>query len=165
MNRDKLLLAIGGLLIFLGVFQPDLNWPSVSPPAVVSTVDVDAPADKELKALAEDVRDCFLNSNDADRKSDALILGSLYNDISKVISLKDSYEIVNTTEVIRQINVLSGAMLDLDIKGKYDGLSAAAEKLVTSVIGNENIAMTDELREKSVEVFQALSWACVEGSK
>ena len=39
------------------------------------------------------------------------------------------------------------------------------DNLVKSGIGAENVKLTDELRQKSVEVFLALSWACLEGSK
>ena len=45
-------------------------------------------------------------------------------------------------------------MLNLDIKGKYEGLGEAAENLVKSTIGTENKSMTEELREKVLIVLK-----------
>tara|TARA_R100000152_G_C6671593_1_gene107770 strand:- start:34 stop:531 length:498 start_codon:yes stop_codon:yes gene_type:complete len=165
MNRDKILLVIGCVLLFIGINKPEFKWPSIPTPSVVDTITIDEPKDSDLKKLAEDVRDCFLTSNSSTRSSDALILANLYKDIARLISLEKTEEIVTSTETIRQVNVLCGSMLDLDIRGKYYGLGEAAEKLVTSTIGQENVKMTEELRAKSVDCFNALAWACSEGSK
>ena len=56
-------------------------------------------------------------------------------------------------------------MLKLDIEGKYDGLAEAAGDLVASSIGKDEVVLDDDLRAKSVEAFNALSWAFYEGSK
>ena len=158
----------GGLLIAYAVFQPSLNlWsPSVLPtPTPVVNIEVEPPTDANIKKLAEAVRDSFLNSESDTRQQDALALASLYKDLSTLISLKTNNMVIVNTETIRQANILAGYMLKLDIKGKYEGLATAAENLVTSTIGKENKSMTDELRAKSVACFEALSWACQEGSK
>ena len=52
-----------------------------------------------------------------------------------------------------------------DRKAAIELLITGAENLVKSGIGTENVKLTDELRQKSVGVFLALSWACLEGSK
>jgi len=167
MSKEKILLIVGFVLIAYSVFQPTLNnWSPISPiPTPVVTVDVDAPTDPELKKLAEAVKDCLLNSDSDTRQTDALLLSGLYNDISTVIGIDHNDKVIVNTETIRQINILSGYMLNLDIKGKYEGLGEAAENLVKSTIGTENKSMTEELREKSIDCFKALSWACLEGSK
>ena len=167
MRRDKIILCVAGLLLFIGLYKPSLDWlrPPIPTPTVVDIVEIEAPKDKELKALAENVRDCFLNSSSSTRETDARLLANLYKDIAVLISLNSTNEVITTTEAIRQANVLCGAMLNLDIKGKYEGLANAAEQLLSSTIGIDNVKMTKELREKSVNCFNALSWACQEGSK
>lgn len=169
MNKDKALLIFGGLLIAYAIFAPSLNkWtPSIIPtPSVpVVNIDVKVPSDPEIKKLAEVVRDAFLDSESDTRQTDALALSGLYKDIATLISLESNNKIIVNTETIRQANILAGHMLQLDIKGKYKGLGEAAENLVSSTIGIENKSITDELREKSVACFEALSWGCLEGSK
>jgi len=167
MSKEKILLIVGFVLIGCSVFKPVLNnWSPINPsPISVVTVDIDAPTDPELRKLAEVVKDCLLNSNSNTRKTDALLLSGLYRDVCKVISIENNDKVIINTETIRQINILSGYMLNLDIKDKYKGLGKAAEDLLVSTIGNENKSMTEELRQKSIDCFQALSWACLEGSK
>ena len=167
MSKEKILLIIGCVLIGYSLFQPSLNnWSPLNPsPTPVVTVDVDAPSDPELRKLAEVVKDCLLNSDSETRQRDALLLSGLYKDVSTVIAIENNDKVIVNTETIRQINILSGYMLHLDIKGKYEGLGKAAEKLLVSGIGNENKSMTEELRQKSIDCFEALSWACLEGSK
>jgi hypothetical protein len=55
-------------------------------------------------------------------------------------------------------------MSRLDLKGKYPNLSEAANNMIIKYIGNENAALSDELRTKSANAFRALAWACKEGS-
>ena len=52
MNKEKILLAIGGLLIAYAVFQPSLNvWsPTIVPtPTPVVNIEVEAPSDADIK--------------------------------------------------------------------------------------------------------------------
>ena len=120
--------------------------------------------DENLKALADKVVECF-KSGSPDRKTEALKLAELYYDISILVSLDAEKETISSTEAIRQTNMLAGPMLRMEIKDKYDGLADAADKLLASSIGTENVKLTEELRNKSVDAFLALSWACLEGSK
>lgn len=166
MSKEKILLILASVLILVGLFKPDFNsWVSViKTPSAVSLVEVDAPENEELFSLAQKVTEAFKNGS-SDRKTEALRLAQLYYDIATLISLDAEDVVIENTEAIRQANILAGSMLNLDIRDKYDGLSDAAENLVKSGIGAENVKLTDELRQKSVEVFLALSWACLEGSK
>ena len=77
---------------------------------------------------------------------------------------KDIKKIKNTEE-IRQANKLAGLMLRLDIKGKYEDLPEAAQALVLTAIGDDNVLLNPDLRAKAVNGFKALAWACNEGSK
>lgn len=165
MSKEKILLVIASILILLGLFKPDFtSLIPVSVPSVVDVINVDPPTDENLKALADKVVECF-KSGSSDRKTEALKLAELYYDISILVSLDAEEEAISSTEAIRQANMLAGPMLRMKIKGKYDGLAEAADNLVTSNIGTENVKLTEELRDKSVEAFLALSWACLEGSK
>ena len=167
MSRNQIILCVAGVLLFIGIFKPDLSWlrSPIQTPTVVDTIEIDSPKSKELKQLAENVRDCFLNSDSSTRQNDARMLSNLYRDLALLVSLNNANEVITSTETIRQANILCGAMLNLDIKGKYAGLAEAAEKLLSSTIGSENVKMTNDLRAKSIDCFNALSWACQEGSK
>ena len=166
MSKEKILLILASVLIVVGLFKPDFSeWSSlVTKPSSVAAVQVDAPENEELLGLAKEVTKCFKNGSD-DRKTEALRLAQLYYDMATLVSLDKEDVVIENTEAIRQANLLAGSMLKLNIRDKYEGLADAAENLVKSGIGTENVKLTDELRQKSVGVFLALSWACSEGSK
>jgi len=56
-------------------------------------------------------------------------------------------------------------MLKLYLKDKYPDLKEATTNLVKSAIGDDLILLDAVTREKTVEAFNALAWACNEGSK
>ena len=56
-------------------------------------------------------------------------------------------------------------MARMDMKGKYPNLAIATTGVVVAGIGDENIVLSKELRQKAIDSFRALSWACYEGSK
>lgn len=99
----------------------------------------------------------------ADSHKDGLILANLYSDVATLIELNE--DIIKNTEEIREANKISGSMLKLNIKDKYPQFPSAATNLVVEYIGDDNIALSPELRQKSVEAFKALAWACNEASK
>tara|TARA_Y100000385_G_scaffold109502_1_gene113703 strand:+ start:2056 stop:2556 length:501 start_codon:yes stop_codon:yes gene_type:complete len=166
MSKEKILLILASVLILVGLFKPNFSELTsvISNPSTVAAVKVDAPENEELLNLAKQVTECFKSGSD-DRKTEALRLAHLYHDMATLVSLDKEDVVIENTEAIRQANILAGSMLKLNIKDKYEGLSEAAENLVASAIGTDNVKLTDELREKSVRVFLALSWACLEGSK
>jgi hypothetical protein len=94
-----------------------------------------------------------------------LRLAYLYNDMATLVGLDGDSEVIKNTEEIRQANRLAGLMLRLDIKGKYEDLPEAAQALVLTAIGDDNVLLNKDLRDKAVEGFKALSWACLQGSK
>ena len=103
-------------------------------------------------------------SDDSTRKSDCLKLSALYADMATLIELDDDKIIVDTSS-IKEANSIAGKMLKLNIKDKYPNLAEAAQDLVTTGIGDDDILLTKELREKAAESFRALSWAFYQGSK
>jgi hypothetical protein len=163
--NNKVLLAIGVVLLLLGFFKPNLNFPINNPGPVDTTIVVVTPPEtKELREKCQLVID-VLQSGPNDRKQDGKRLSDLYSDLAVLIKLDGENEVVKTTEEIRQANSLSGIMLQMNIKNKYKGLSDATQTVLLSELGDDVVPLDEELRSKAVKAFMALSWACLEGSK
>ena len=86
-------------------------------------------------------------------------------DVANLIDLDKENEIVKNTNEVRQVNSISGALLQLEIKGKYPDLAKNADFLIVSFIGDDDVLLTPELRSKTSEGFRSLSWACNEATK
>jgi len=161
--NNKILLVVGIGLLSLGLIKPNLNFP-ISNPNNNTIVVVTPPQEKELKDRCQSVIDALI-AGSSDRKKDAVRLSELYMDLATLIELDGEDEVVKTTEEVRQANTLCGAMLRMNIKGKYPGLAEAAQIVISSQIGDDIIPLDASLRQKSSEAFRALAWACNEGSK
>lgn len=167
MLNSKLILVIAVVLIFVGVFKPQLPFVGPNQPVDVvvnPNVEVDKPTDEVLLEKAKAVTKAFDGSS-FDRSKDGQRLALLYLDLATLIELDGEQEVIKTTEEIRQANSLSGAMLRLNLKGTYPGLSDAANDLLMSQIGEDIVPLDSNLRAKAVDAFRALAWACFEGSK
>ena len=165
--KNKILLAIGALLVLLGIFKPDLGNLVKPNPSVVSVecYVTDAPSDTELLEKARDVTSILQDSDDSTRSSDAMKLSCLYADMATLIELDGEDQVIKNTNAIRQVNSIAGKMLRLDIKDKYPNLAEAAQSLLITAVGDDDVALDDNLRTKSAEAFRALSWAFYQGSK
>lgn len=155
-------LVIGLVLIGIGIFKPKLNIGPNKPSTTVSSV-VEKPSDPALLALANELISTIKQSN-VDRE-DGLRLASLAFDISTLISLDGDNEVIKNTEEIRQANKLSGMMLRMDINKKYPDLVTKLNTIVVRYLGDDIIPLNTELRAKSCDVFETISWAFVEGIK
>jgi hypothetical protein len=164
MINNKLLI-LAGLLLTIGLFKPVFINNIFNNRSVVSVDEKEfvAPTSDELKAKCDDVIKALSVNND--RSIDGKKLAKLYNDIATLVSLDEKDQVITNTEEIRQANRLAGAMLKLNIKGKYPELSAAAQALVIQAIGDDQVLLSNDLRAKAVEGFKVLAWACNEGSK
>lgn len=160
MNNKTLLIIVAGILLFVGVFKPNLGTVVPNSP-VAPNVNVVEPTDPELKEACLEVAQILQKG----KSSDALRLSSLYSDMADLIALDGENEVIKTTEEIRQANRLSGLLLRLDLKGKYEGLAEAAKKVVVTSLGDDDVSLDKDLRDKAVIGFKALAWACKEGSK
>jgi len=160
MNNKTLLIILAVVLLLIGIFKPDLGkiTPNNVPVPVLNVVE---PKDPELKTACLEVTKILQKGG----SSDALRLSSLYSDIGDLIALDEENEVIKNTDEIRQANKLSGLLLRLDIKGKYEGLAEAADKVIVTGIGGDDVSLDKELRNKAVTSFKALAWACKEGSK
>lgn len=163
MNNKLLILA--GLLLTIGLFKPVFINNFFTNKSVVSIDEKEfvAPTSGELKAKCDDVIKALSVNND--RSVDGKKLAKLYNDVATLISLDGEDQVITNTEEIRQANRLSGAMLKLNIKGKYPDLPAAAQALIVQSVGDDQLLLNSDLRTKAVEGFRVLAWACNEGSK
>jgi len=153
------LILVAAVLLFIGIFKPNLEF--LTPKNTPAVVNVVEPEDPVLKKACLEVSKILQKGT----SSDALRLSSLYSDIGDLISLDEENEIIKNTEEIRQANRLSGLLLRLDIKGKYVGLAEASEKVIVTGLGNDDMVLDKDLRNKAVTSFKALAWACKEGSK
>lgn len=159
--NSKILLIIACVLILIGVTKPEFGgWLPVNSPTVVVT----PPSDSAIMELCTPVI-MALKEGGSSRSQDGKRLSNLFMDISTLIELDNNDQVVKTTDDIRYVNALSGPMLRMDIKGKYPNLASSAQKVVVSIIGDDSIPLDSELRQKTVEAFRALAWACNEGSK
>lgn len=152
-DTNKILLLIASALIAYALFIPKINSINLD-----NNYSFEKPTNAVLLELSEPVIKSLNNSG-----NDGLALANLYKDLATLIEVDDS--IIKNTEEIREANRLSGKMLQLDIKGKYPNLAESANNLVITYIGDDNAVLSTELREKSVDAFKALAWACSEGSK
>ena len=158
----KVLLALGGLLILLGLLKPEFSNVINPRPSVVDVLELPTPTDEAVKKEADDVVALVKESG---AKNDAKRLRDLYLDLAKLVELDGEDEVVKSTEEIRQANSLAGVMLRLDIKGKYPNLAKEAKEVVVAAIGDDQIPLSKELRTKAVEGLNALAWAFNMGSK
>jgi hypothetical protein len=98
-----------------------------------------------------------------DAKKDALDLAWFYWDMGDGIS-RDSGSMVKTTEDIRTLNVRAGGVMfqQKSIKGKYKGLPEAVDNALIDVLELKSVKLSDGKRAEAVQVFKAISWACLE---
>lgn len=160
MNKNVILL-IAGILIAIGLLKPDLSSLVAGNKPKDSVVFIETPSDENVKKECDDVAKVLRKGS----ASDAVRLRDLFLDISKLIELDGEDLVIKTTEEIRQANSLAGPMLRLDIKNKYENLANEAKEVIVSVIGDDNVPLTTELRKQAANAFKYLAWACNEGAK
>lgn len=164
--NNKVALVIGAVLIAVGIFKPDLS--SFIPHrggGTVVTPDVVAPAepvDPELKEKALAISKFF---DGPGSREDAMKLSGLWADLAGLIEMDSDNEVVKTTAEIREANSVSGKLMNLQMKGKYNGLAQAAEQVVVDAVGKNNVVINEETRASAVDAFRALSWGAYMGAK
>lgn len=164
MTNKNLLLVLGLALVCVGFLKPNfLDLGPAKPSDTVVSVEVDKPSDPDLLSLAEtlvlDIKKIGVSKDDCFR------LAGVSFDISTLISLDGESETIKNTEEIRQANKLIASMLRMDINKKYPELASKMTTLVVGHIGDDLVPLNKELRAKSVNVFMALAWAFLEGTK
>lgn len=169
MKQNSLLLTIGIILLGIGILKPDLSniWPINNSPSVSTTENyiTTPPSDSILLKQAKDLVLVLSAFDNADKKLDFLKLSALYHDLSVLIALDEENMVIKDTASIREANSLSGTMLRLNLKDKYEKLAELNSALVVTGIGNDDVMLDTDKRKKAIEVFEALSWAYYEGTK
>jgi hypothetical protein len=166
-KENKVLILIAGVLIAIGLFKPDLTQISIfNPSSSVSenSYVFNKPDNKELLEQCYKVTE-ILKKGPSSRKGDSLRLAQLYHDLALLISLDAEDEVIKDTAAIRQANSLAGVMLRLNLKDKYENLSATMDNFIKVSVSDDDLVLDKELRKKGVDSFNALSWACYEASK
>lgn len=165
------ILYIGIGLILFGLFQPNISnyIPVIRPDnqhaSCLDNYVITPPDDKDILEKCNLVVDAIQSSNANNKRSDTLKLSSLYADIASLIRIDGDDQVVKDTQTIREVNSLTGQMLKLDIKGKYPNLASAAQDVVKVAIGDDDIILSAENREKAAQAFDGLSWAFYEGGR
>lgn len=159
--KDKLLLAVAGVLVVFAVFKPYLENITVvdnKPAVVVEEITEDQ------KELVQDIVQSLKNGPE-DRVADGKYLASVYSNLAKLIELDNEDKLIESTADIAKANSLSGRLLKLNLDGKYDNLGKLSSDYVKSQIGSDDVNLDDELRAKATAAFKSLAWAFNEGSK
>lgn len=163
--KKKLLLLCGIVLVGIGLFKPNLNNINSHQ---ISTVNISAPSDPNLKKEAQDIIDIMKNSRSLSVKADSAQLRDLYLSLATMISLDKQDVVVNTTEDIRKANSISGHLLQavgVDLSGKYANLSKECQDVIVLCIGDDIVSLSPDLRKKAAESFITLAWAFNEINK
>lgn len=161
--NSKILLVVGLLLVIVGVWKPSI--PTNTYPVISNNYVAEQPSDADILAASSDVIELLKSSSANNKSEDFVKLSSLYADIATLISLDGDNMVVKDTQAVRQVNKLSGLMLKLDIKDKYDGLPEKLQNVVVVAVGQDDVVLDGDMRQKAVDAFRALSWAFYEGNK
>lgn len=170
--KNSILLYIGIGLIALGLFKPNLN--QILQPIVPNPINnvgcldhyvLTPPDDAAILEKCNLVVDILQTSDTDNKRQDTLKLSSVYADIATLIRLDGENVVITDTQTLREANSLSGTMLKLNIKDKYPNLAQAAKAVVTAAVGDDDITLSADSREKAAQAFDGLSWAFHEGGK
>lgn len=160
--NNKVLLLIGVVLCVVGLLKPNFSN-IIKPSSPTNAVVVDKPTNQDVLVVAEKIISILRNNNAS--SADCLRLSSLYYDLAQLISLDGDKQLVRNTDEVRQANRISGIMLRMNINDKYPDLGSSMNDLIVAAIGDDNIPLTADLRQKAADAFLALSWACNQGAK
>lgn len=163
MKDNRIVLIIAGLLIVVGLTKFDISSIFPAPSRGVDVMELTSPTDDNVKKEAQEVID-LLKQSGGD-KNDFRKLRDLNLDLARLIELDGEDTVIKTTENIRQANSISGVMLRLDMKDKYKDLAKESKDVIVAAIGDDDVALTDDLRNKAVDSFNGLAWAYNEASK
>lgn len=168
--KNSVIFYIGLGLIAFGLMKPNLSnlFPVVTPSHNATCLDhyvLTPPTDAGVLEKCNLVIDILVTSTVTNKKADILKLSSLYADIATLIRLSGDDMIVLDTQTLKEVNSVTGKMLQLDLKGKYPNLAEASRAVIVAAIGDDNVTLSDETREKAAQAFDGLSWAFYEGGK
>lgn len=163
MKDNKIVLIIAAFLIVIGLTKLDISTIWSLPSRNIDIMELTVPNNDNIKKETQEVVDLLKQSGG--NKNDFRKLRDLSLDLARLIELDGEDIVIKTTEEIRQANSISGVMLRLDMKDKYKNLSKESKDVVVAAIGDDDVVLTDDLRNKAVDAFNGLAWAYNEASK
>jgi len=161
--KEKFLLVLAVVLILIGITKPNLSLISNNSNKI-DIMELSEPIDSNILKESKEVVS-LIKSYKNISKNDFKKLRDLMLDLSILIKLDGEDKVITNTDEIRQANSLAGVMLKLDMKDKYKDLAKETHDVIVAAVGDDNIPLSDDLRTKGVDGFNALAWAFNEGSK
>lgn len=152
----KLRLAAAIVLFAIGV----TGIPSVPISGTSASASVREPSDK-MKDVVKPVVKVVGRMSMVDR----IWLQTIYGNAARVVESDGMVDpkVIVTTEGLRAVHV---AILKFiwrgmanNKPGEYEGLSEAINEVMADVLGDVQRPLTPELRQKAVELFDAIAWA------
>ena len=119
------------------------------------------PNDAEGLDVCERIAEIISDSSASDKKVDVDNLTKVYLETANLIDLDD--EIITNTQQVRSSHIIAAKLLRINLVGKYEGLADESNTLFELVLGNDDVALDDELRKEAVKAFKYLAWALQEG--
>ena len=154
MSRQvKVVVAI--ICIGLGLFWnqiPDLIDRVKDTPNVSVSITEPTP---ELQETVKDIPTLVTGDNAA---KDKLLISDYFNQLANVV--RDDPGLIDTTEKFRRFNSIAGQInfAGQSLKDKYNGLGKAIDDLIKDTIGNDNIGLDQEKRDRLVHLLKAIAW-------
>ena len=125
---------------------------------VVDTPLVSISITEPTPELQETVKDISELVTGDDAVKDKLLISDYFNQLANVV--RDDPGLINTTETFRRFNSTAGQInfAGQSLKDKYNGLGSAIDDLIKNAIGNENVELDKEKRDKLVNLLKAIAW-------
>ena len=149
---------LAGVLAWVAMFGIP-RIPAVTPTPSVPQVVVPVPSDAMQKAV-DGVHRALANANPVDRA----MWAQLWAKAALVVSgdATDTEVVFTDTRALRAYNVLALRIgwrrLGGQAPGKFPGLSESAEQAFAAVLGTDVQPVTPELRQRYVDLCNALAW-------
>ena len=149
---------LAGVLAYVAMFGLP-NLPSLTPSPSVPQVVVPVPSDAMQKAV-DGVHRALANANPVDRA----MWAQLWAKAALVVSgdATDTEVVFTDTRALRAYNVLALRIgwrrLGGQAPGKFPGLSESVEQAFAAVLGTDVQTVTPELRQRYVDLCNALAW-------
>ena len=108
--------------------------------------------------LKETVKGIPLLITGSDAKVDKIQISDYFNQVANVI--RDDPGFIDTTEIVRRFNSVAGQInfAGQSLKDKYNGLGNAIDNLIKEAIGNDNVKLDKDKRDKLVKILKAIAW-------
>tara|TARA_R100000008_G_scaffold84592_1_gene72411 strand:- start:681 stop:1160 length:480 start_codon:yes stop_codon:yes gene_type:complete len=108
--------------------------------------------------LKESVKGIPVLITGSDAAVDKIQISDYFNQVANVI--RDDPGFINNTQIVRRFNSTAGQInfAGQSLKDKYNGLGSAIDDLIKNAIGNENVELDKEKRDKLVNLLKAIAW-------